>query len=117
MKVIHYINVTLYSICVILIIVGFIDKEYGFNVIISHIVLGIGQPFLNLIIVCNLNNIDKTKRIYSHYYWDCVVLFFLLVFIFSTFDLDYSPLLNILMALPFLIATYSIYSTYKIQKS
>lgn len=117
MKIIHYINITLYSTCVILIIIGLLDKKYGFNIIISHLILGFGQPLLNLLILCNINDIDKSVMKYSHCYWVFIIVFFLLVLIFSILRLENSPLGYILMILPFLIATYFTYTTYKIQKS
>lgn len=114
MKIAHYINTALYSICLILIVIGLINKNYGFNIIISHIILGVSQPILSLITLYNANSNDEFR--YISYYWMFVVVFFLLILIFSVLRLENTLLATILSISPTLIATYFVFTTYKIQK-
>ena len=122
MKTIHYINVTIYFLFIIIIIFNGIAistvsyDSFEVFILLGLIILGVTQPILALILLLYIPELNKMNRRLLYCYWLVVLLFFTLALIASTKTISEQFIKYIGPVLLLIAPTLFVFTTYKIQK-
>jgi hypothetical protein len=124
MKVIHYINlvITILHSSLLLTsgILSALDNEELFIYAgYSHIAFGVFQVVLSLICLFFINKMEIDSKNYLFKYYVIVVVYFVIMYVFSTFDFsnEFFVLVSYFLIIPMIVAYYFVFTTRNIMRN